>query len=77
MIGFLLGGLFLFAVDKLLPHLHSGLHQSEAEGIPTTWQRSILLVLAITLHNIPEGLAVGVAFGALAAGLPSATLAAA
>ena len=72
--GFLLGGAFLWVVDKLLPHLHLGLPMSEAEGIKTSWQRSILLVLAITLHNIPEGLAVGVAFGALAAGLPGATL---
>jgi len=73
--GFLMGGAFLFAVDKILPHLHLGLPRSEAEGISTTWQRSVLLVLAITLHNFPEGLAVGVAFGALAAGLPSATMA--
>lgn len=74
-IGFMGGGLFLFLVDKLLPHLHMGLKVSEAEGIKTSWQRSILLVLAITLHNIPEGLAVGVAFGAVAYGLPSASLA--
>jgi ZIP family zinc transporter len=74
-VGFLLGGLFLWIVDKLLPHLHLGFPIEEAEGIHTTWRRSILLVLAITLHNIPEGLAVGVAFGALAADLPSATLA--
>lgn len=74
-IGFLGGGAFLFAVDKLLPHLHMGLDTSQAEGIKTGWQRSILLVLAITLHNIPEGLAVGVAFGAVAYGLPSASLA--
>jgi zinc transporter, ZIP family len=65
-IGFLLGGAFLYAVDKILPHLHIGLSIDKAEGIKTPWQRSILLVLAITLHNIPEGLAVGVAFGALA-----------
>jgi zinc transporter, ZIP family len=65
-IGFLLGGAFLYAVDKILPHLHLGLSIDKAEGIKTPWQRSILLVLAITLHNIPEGLAVGVAFGALA-----------
>jgi ZIP family zinc transporter len=65
-IGFLSGGAFLFLVDKLLPHLHMGLSADKAEGVKTTWQRSILLVLAITLHNIPEGLAVGVAFGALA-----------
>lgn len=74
-VGFLGGGAFLFLVDKLLPHLHLGLKIEEAEGIKTSWQRSILLVLAITLHNIPEGLAVGVAFGAVAYGLPSATLA--
>ncbi|MBN1781314.1 ZIP family metal transporter [bacterium] len=73
--GFLLGGLFLFSVDKLLPHLHPGMKTGDAEGIHTSWRRSVLLVLAITLHNIPEGLAVGVAFGALAAKLPSATLA--
>jgi ZIP family zinc transporter len=73
--GFLLGGAFLWGVDKVLPHLHIGFPLEEAEGLPTSWQRSILLVLAITLHNIPEGLAVGVAFGAVAAGLPSATLA--
>ena len=67
-IGFLSGGAFLYLVDKILPHLHLGLDTSKAEGIKTTWQRSILLVMAITLHNIPEGLAVGVAFGAVAAG---------
>jgi ZIP family zinc transporter len=72
--GFLLGGAFLMGIDKLLPHLHLGLEVKDAEGLPTQLQRSILLVLAITLHNIPEGLAVGVAFGALKAGLPSATL---
>lgn len=73
--GFLLGGLFLWVVDKLLPHLHLGFPVEEAEGVKTGWQRGVLLVLAITLHNIPEGLAVGVAFGALSANLPSATLA--
>jgi ZIP family zinc transporter len=72
--GFLLGGLFLWIADKILPHLHLGFPMEEAEGIKTSWQRSILLVLAITLHNIPEGLAVGVAFGAIAADLPAATL---
>jgi ZIP family zinc transporter len=74
-VGFLLGGFFLFAVDKILPHLHMDFSRGETEGISTSWRRSILLVLAITLHNFPEGLAVGVAFGALAAGMPSATLA--
>ncbi|MBN1505191.1 MAG: ZIP family metal transporter [Candidatus Eisenbacteria bacterium] len=75
--GFLLGGAFLWGVDKTLPHLHPHMHLGQPEGIKTGWERSILLVLAITLHNIPEGLAVGVAFGAVAAGLPSATEAAA
>ena len=70
--GFIGGGLFLFLVDRLLPHLHAGLETNQAEGIKTSWQRSVLLVMAITLHNIPEGLAVGVAFGALGlAGSPS------
>jgi ZIP family zinc transporter len=72
--GFLLGGAFIWVIDKLLPHLHPGFPRSEAEGLSTSWRRSVLLVLAITIHNIPEGLAVGVAFGALAADLPSATL---
>ncbi len=74
-IGFLAGGAFLWLVDVTLPHLHRGLERDKAEGIKTSWQRSVLLVLAITLHNIPEGLAVGVAFGAVAADLPSASLA--
>lgn len=64
--GFLSGGAFLLLVDKILPHLHMGLSIDKAEGVKTSWQRSVLLILAITLHNIPEGLAVGVAFGALA-----------
>ena len=76
-VGFLLGGAFLWGVDKVLPHLHLGLPRNEAEGIPTSWRRSVLLVLAITMHNIPEGLAVGVAFGAAAAGLSTATVASA
>lgn len=74
-VGFLAGGAFLWAVDRVLPHLHIGLRTEQAEGVKTHWRRSVLLVLAITLHNFPEGLAVGVAFGALAAGLPSASLA--
>jgi len=64
--GFLCGGLVLYLIDKILPHLHLGLDISQAEGISTSWQRSVLLVLAITLHNIPEGMAVGVALGAAA-----------
>jgi ZIP family zinc transporter len=74
-VGFLLGGICLRGIDLILPHLHIGFPIEEAEGIKTSWQRSTLLVLAITLHNNPEGLAVGVAFGALAAGVPPATLA--
>ncbi len=73
-VGFLAGGGFLWMIDKILPHLHFGLPTDAAEGLHTGWHRVILLVLAITLHNFPEGLAVGVAFGAVAAGLPSATL---
>lgn len=74
LIGFLSGGAFLWSIDKILPHVHPGFPTSEAEGIPTSWHRSVLLVMAITLHNIPEGLAIGVAFGAVAAGYPAATL---
>ncbi len=74
LIGFLSGGLFLFLTDKLLPHVHIGRTVKEAEGIKTSWQRSVLLVSAITLHNIPEGLAVGVAFGAVATGMPGASV---
>jgi ZIP family zinc transporter len=77
LIGFLTGGFFLWSVDKILPHVHPGFPTSEAEGVKTSWQRSVLLVLAITLHNIPEGLAVGVAFGAAASGDGTATLGAA
>lgn len=73
-LGFMAGGIFMRLIDLYLPHLHPGMPMARREGIKTTWQRSTLLVLAITLHNIPEGLAVGVAFGAVAAGLPSATI---
>lgn len=75
--GFLAGGAFLWIIDKAIPHLHLGFSRSSAEGPPTSWHRSILLVLAITIHNIPEGLAVGVAFGAVAANIPAASLPAA
>jgi ZIP family zinc transporter len=75
LIGFLLGVGALMLMDKLIPHLHLGFPESEAEGPKTSWHRSILLIAAITLHNIPEGLAVGVAFGAAYAGLESASLA--
>ncbi|MDH7598314.1 MAG: ZIP family metal transporter [Sedimentisphaerales bacterium] len=73
-VGFIVGGLFLWLVDKVLPHLHPGLPISQAEGIKTSLERSILLVLAITLHNIPEGMAIGVAFGAVGAGVDSASI---
>jgi len=73
-VGFLAGGIFMRITDVFLPHLHPGFEIAQSEGIKTSWQRSTLLVLAITLHNIPEGLAVGVAFGAVAADLSSATL---
>lgn len=76
-VGFLLGGAVLWALDRSLPHLHLGFPMEEAEGPPTAWRRAVLLVTAITLHNIPEGLAVGVAFGGVIAGLPSTSIAAA
>ena len=74
-VGFLAGGVFLYCLDKILPHLHPGKRLQDAEGIKTNWERSVLLVSAITLHNIPEGLAIGVAFGAAASGLPEASIA--
>ena len=73
-LGFLLGAFFLFGLDKFMPHLHINFNRSEAEGVKTNWQKSTLLVLAITLHNIPEGLAVGVLFGAVAHGMPGADI---
>ena len=76
-VGFLLGGACLWAVDKILPHLHLGFALGEAEGISTKWGRTELLVLAITLHNIPEGLAIGVAFGGVVAGQHATSMAAA
>lgn len=73
-IGFLSGGIFLRICDAYMPHLHIGLPIEEAEGVPTSWRPATLLVLAITLHNIPEGLAVGVLFGAAGSGVdPSGT----
>ena len=72
-IGFSMGALLIFGLDKILPHIH--INFKESEGIKTPWHRTTLLVLAITLHNIPEGLAVGVLFGGVAAGLPEASIA--
>jgi len=73
-IGFLGGAIFLFVLDQWLPHLHLNEPIEKSEGVKTNWNRTVLLVLAITLHNIPEGLAVGVAFGAVAEGIPGADL---
>jgi len=73
-VGFLLGGGFLRLLDIFLPHMHME-PNARIEGVPSSWRRSILLISAITLHNIPEGLAVGVAFGAVAANIPAASLA--
>lgn len=74
-VGFLVGALFLYALDKLMPHLHINFAENESEGVQTQWHRTTLLVLAITLHNIPEGLAVGVLFGASSLGMDGATVA--
>ncbi len=75
LIGFLMGGAFLHLIDKILPHLHMNLPREKAEGLSTSWHKSILLILAITLHNFPEGLAVGVAFGALGVNMEAASFA--
>jgi ZIP family zinc transporter len=74
LVGFGLGALFIFGLDKVLPHLHVNFKMDEKEGVKTKWHKSVLLTLAITLHNIPEGLAVGVLFGGAAAGLPGASI---
>ncbi|MBM3190373.1 MAG: ZIP family metal transporter [Chloroflexi bacterium] len=76
-IGFLLGAIALRGVDLILPHVHPSFAGAEAEGISTSWRRSTLLVLAVTLHNFPEGLAVGVAFGAAAMNVEGASIASA
>lgn len=73
-VGFATGALFLFGLDKVLPHLHVNFKMSDKEGIKTPWHKSVLLTLAITLHNIPEGLAVGVLFGGAALGFEGATI---
>ncbi len=74
-VGFILGAFFLFGLDKALPHMH--INFTKTEGVKSPWQRTTLLVLAITMHNIPEGLAIGVLFGGVAAGIPEASIAAA
>ncbi|HKL74183.1 MAG TPA: ZIP family metal transporter [Clostridia bacterium] len=63
-IGFVIGGLFLVAIDKIVPHIHNG--NKQEEGPPSSLKKSSKLFLAVTIHNIPEGLAVGFAFGAAA-----------
>lgn len=73
-VGFGIGALFLFTLDKVLPHLHINFDPDQKEGLETKWHRTTLLVMAITLHNIPEGLAVGVLFGGAALGIPEATI---
>lgn len=72
--GFALGALFIFGLDKILPHLHVNFRDDQKEGVRTKWHRSILLTLAITMHNIPEGLAIGVLFGGVSAGFPGASI---
>lgn len=73
-VGFFFGAMFIFVLDKYTPHLHINFHAKETEGIKTQLHKTTLLILAITLHNIPEGLAVGVLFGAAAAGFPDASI---
>ena len=77
LVGFLLGGIGMRSIDMFLPHLHPGAPPEETEGVKTSWHRSMLLVSAITLHNVPEGLAIGVAFGAAASGFEGASIGAA
>jgi len=74
-VGFLFGALFIYFLDKTMPHLHINFGDDESEGVKTAWHRTTLLILAITLHNIPEGLAVGVLFGAAALGMDGASFA--
>jgi ZIP family zinc transporter len=73
-VGFIIGGAFLFLADKIVPHIH--FFSNEKEGLSSKLKRNILLVLSITLHNIPEGLAVGVAFGLVIKGDIASSLAA-
>lgn len=74
-VGFFMGALFIFGLDKILPHIH--INFKDSEGVKSPWQKTTLLVLAITLHNIPEGLAIGVLFGGVAAGIPETSVTAA
>ena len=74
LVGFALGALFLFSLDKILPHLHINYRMEEKEGLKSSWHKATLLTLAITLHNIPEGLAIGVLFGGAALGFEGASI---
>ena len=76
-LGFIIGGIFMRITDRIIPHLHIYLPLEKAEGIKTSWHKTTLLVLAMSLHNIPEGLVIGVSFGALVHGVSDVTLAAA
>jgi len=76
-VGFLTGSLFIYALDKFTPHLHLNFKLEEKEGVKTHLHKTTLLILAITLHNIPEGLAVGVLFGAASIGMPDTSIASA
>lgn len=71
-LGFVMGALFIFGLDKLMPHLH--VNFAKSEGPKSNWQRTTLLTIAIALHNIPEGLAVGVLFGGVATGSAGASI---
>lgn len=73
--GFLLGAGFVRLADMMIPHVHPRMESATVEGVPTEWRRSTLMLTAMTIHNIPEGLAVGVAFGAAAMGGEGATVA--
>lgn len=77
LVGFLIGGIFLRIIDAVIPHLHLGQKRVEAHGRQSSLSSTALLFLAITIHNIPEGLSIGVAFGAVSAGMGTATFASA
>ena len=70
-LGFLVGCCFILLIDILLPHLHQG--QTEPEGIKSNINRKILLILAIVVHNIPEGMAIGVSFASANLGIDGVT----
>jgi ZIP family zinc transporter len=74
-VGFLAGALFIYFLDKVMPHLHLNFGLEETEGMKSKLHKTTLLILAITLHNIPEGLAVGVLFGAASMGIPDTSIA--